>query len=274
SALAQAEALAIFGREGVDLATRWVAPAAGSRVEDAFLLYLDYDGKGARVAGDSIQAVSSSVDTVGAYAVAGPGSRLHLLLFNKDFVSHAVQVQVAGSPSAPLALYEFDAVNRFGPAGTAALTAGAVTLTLPALSATLAVAGGSGPPAPAGFYTLPPCRVLDTRNPTGAWAGPALASGVQRSFALAGRCGIPATARAVSANLTVTGAGANGYLRAFAADLAAVPATSNLDFGAGQVRANNAVVAVSQDGNAAITIQPELAAGTVNVIFDVNGYFQ
>ncbi|HXO29106.1 MAG TPA: glycoside hydrolase family 44 protein [Thermoanaerobaculia bacterium] len=274
SALAQAEALAIFGREGVDLATRWVAPAAGSRVEDAFLLYLDYDGKGARVAGDSIQAVSSSVDTVGAYAVAGPGSRLHLLLFNKDFVSHAVQVQVAGSPSAPLALYEFDAVNRFGPAGTAALTAGAVTLTLPALSATLAVAGGSGPPAPAGFYTLPPCRVLDTRNPTGAWAGPALASGVQRSFALAGRCGIPATARAVSANLTVTAAGAHGYLRAFAADLAAVPVTSNLDFGTGQVRANNAVVAVSQDGNAAIIIQPELATGTVNVIFDVNGYFQ
>ncbi len=277
SALAQAEALAIFGREGVDLATRWVAPAAGSRVEDAFLLYLDYDGNGARVAGDSVQAVSSSVDTVGAYAVAGPGARLHLLLFNKDFVSHAVQVLVAGSPSAPLALYEFDAVNRFGPAGTAALTAGAVTLTLPALSATLAVTaggGGSGPPAPASFYTLPPCRVLDTRNPTGAWAGPALASGVQRSFALAGRCGVPATARAVSANLTVTGAGANGYLRAFAADLAAVPAASNLNFGAGQVRANNAVVAVSQDGNAAIAIQPELATGTVNVIFDVNGYFQ
>jgi Glycoside hydrolase family 44 len=277
SALAQAEALAIFGREGVDLATRWVAPAAGSRVEDAFLFYLDYDGNGARVAGDSIQAVSSSVDTVGAYAVAGPGSRLHLLLFNKDFVSHAVQVQVAGSPSAPLALYEFDAVNRFGPAGTAALTAGAVTLTLPALSATLAVTaggGGSGPPAPTSFYTLPPCRVLDTRNPTGAWAGPALASGAQRSFALAGRCGIPATARAVSANLTVTGAGAGGYLRAFAADLAAVPAVSNLNFGAGQDRANNAVVAVSQDGNAAITIQPELATGTVNFIFDVNGYFQ
>jgi len=277
SALAQAEALAIFGREGVDLATRWVAPAAGSRVEDAFLLYLDYDGKGARVAGDSIQAVSSSVDTVGAYAVAGPGSRLQLLLFNKDFGSHAVQVQVAGSPSAPLALYEFDAVNRFGPAGTAALTAGAVTLTLPALSATLAVTaggGGSGPPAPVSFYTLPPCRVLDTRNPTGAWAGPALASGVQRSFALAGRCGIPATARAVAANLTVTGAGAGGYLRAFAADLAAVPAVSNLNFGAGQDRANNAVVGVSQDGNAAITIQPQLATGTVNVIFDVNGYFQ
>ncbi|HLX10252.1 MAG TPA: glycoside hydrolase family 44 protein [Thermoanaerobaculia bacterium] len=274
SALAQAEALAIFGREGVDLATRWVAPAAGSRVEDAFRMYLDYDGKGARVAGDSVQAVSSNVDTVGAYAVAGAGSRLHLLLFNKDFVSHTVQVQVAGSPSATLALYEFDAVNRFGPAGTAALAAGAVTLTLPALSATLAVAPASSAPGPARFYTLPPCRVLDTRNPAGAWAGPALASGSQRTFALSGRCGVPATARAVSANLTAIGGGTAGDLRAFAADLAGAPLASIVNFPAGRVIASNSVVAVSQDGNAAITVQTDMSAGSVHLALDVNGYFQ
>jgi hypothetical protein len=272
SALAQAEALAIFGREGVDLATRWVAPAAGSRVEDAFLLYLDYDGKGSRVAGDSIQAVSGNVDLVGAYAVAGASSRLHLLLFNKDTVSHTVQVQVAGSPSAPLALYEFDAANRFGPAGTATLAAGSVTLTLPALSATLAVTAGS--PGPTRFYTLPPCRVLDTRNPAGAFAGPALAAGAERTFALAGRCGIPATARAVSGNLTVVGATSSGDLRAFPADLPAIPSTSSLNFRAGQIRANNAVASVSQDGNAAVAIQTDMPSGSVHFILDVNGYFQ
>jgi hypothetical protein len=275
SALAQAEALAIFGREGVDLATRWVAPAAGSRVEDAFLLYLDFDGKGSKVAGDSVQAVSSNVDTVGAYAVEGASARLHLLLFNKDSVSHTVQVQVAGSPSATLDLYEFDAVNRFGPAGTATLAAGSVTLTLPALSATLAVSsGGAGAASPTRFYTLPPCRVLDTRNPAGAWTGPALAAGAQRTFALAGRCGIPATARAISANLTAVGAGSGGDLRAYAADLAAPPPTSNVSFSAGRVVANNAIVGVSQDGNAAITVLPDMGAGTVHFLLDVNGYFQ
>ena len=274
SALAQAEALAIFGREGVDLATRWVAPAAGSRVEDAFLLYLDYDGKGARVAGDSVQAASGNVDLVGAYAVAGASSRLHLLLFNKDTVSHAVQVQVAGSPSAPLALYEFDAVNRFGPAGTATLAGGSVTLTLPALSATLAVTATPASPGPARFYTLPPCRVLDTRNPTGAYAGPALAAGAERTFALAGRCGIPATARAVSANLTVVGATGGGDLRAFPADLPALPTASAINFRAGQTRANNAVAGVSQDGNAAVAIQTDMTSGSVQFILDVNGYFQ
>jgi len=38
SALAQVEALHL-AREGVDYANRWIAPAVGSRVEDAFRLY-------------------------------------------------------------------------------------------------------------------------------------------------------------------------------------------------------------------------------------------
>jgi hypothetical protein len=271
SALAQAEALAIFGREGVDLAARWVAPTPGSRVEDAFRLYLDFDGKGARVAGDSVQAISSAPDAVGAYAVAGAGSRLHLLLFNKDTVSRTVQVQVAGSPSAPLTLYEFDAANRFGQAGTAALAAGAVTFTLPPRSATLAVTAPS--PGPTRFYTLTPCRVFDTRNPAGAFAGPALAAASPRSFPLAGRCGIPAAARAVSANLTELGAGSAGDVRAYASDTAAPVATA-ISVGAGKVRANNAVLGVSQDGNAAITFILDIPAGSAHLILDVNGYFE
>lgn len=47
-AVAQAELLGIFAREGVDLAARWIAPAAGSNVEKAFSLFLDYDAAGAR----------------------------------------------------------------------------------------------------------------------------------------------------------------------------------------------------------------------------------
>lgn len=58
SALAQAEVLAIFGREGVDLATRWVAPQAPSKVLEAFRMYLDYDGLGHTLAGESVRATS------------------------------------------------------------------------------------------------------------------------------------------------------------------------------------------------------------------------
>ena len=138
SALAQAEALAIFGREGVDLATRWVAPGPGSRVEDAFRLYLDYDGAGAAVSGDSVEAVSDNVDDVGAYAVAGAGTRLFLLLFNKATGDRDGAVTLPAPLHWRARLWRFDGSNSLGSAGIVEPAAGALTLPLPARSATLA----------------------------------------------------------------------------------------------------------------------------------------
>ena len=46
------------------------------------------------------------------------------------------------------------------------------------------------------FYTVTPCRMLDTR------AGAPLASGVPLLVSAAGACGIPANARAVAVNVT------------------------------------------------------------------------
>ena len=138
SALAQAEALAIFGREGVDLATRWVAPDPGSRVEEAFRLYLDYDGGGSMVSGDSVQAVSSNVDDVGAYAVAGAGTRLFLLLFDKATSDRDAAITLPAPLHWRARLWRFDGSNALGPAGTTAPSGGGLTLTLPARSATLA----------------------------------------------------------------------------------------------------------------------------------------
>jgi hypothetical protein len=282
SALAQAEALAIFGREGVDLATRWEAPAAGSLVEDAFRLYLNYDGAGSQVTGDSVQALSSSIDTVGAYGILGAGgggggAKLQILLFNKDTVSHTIQLQVAGSPTAPsgsVALYEFDATHRLGPGGTTHLTSGAVSLPLAARSATLAIATIATAPTTGNFYTLPPCRILDTRNPTGPYGAPALAANSQRTVTIGGQCGVPTTARAISANLTLITNSNGGDLRAFASDLATPPIATAISFSPSQVRANNTILALSQDGNAAVTLLPDLPAGSVHCVLDVNGYFE
>ncbi len=147
AALAQAEALAIFGREGVDLATRWVSPTVNSLVEDAFKLYLNYNGSGAQVAGDSVYASSSNVDTVGAYAVRGASGQAYVLLFNKATTNQSVQVTVAGGLSGSLALYGFDGSNRLGAMGTVTQSGGVFSVTLPARSARLAV----------GTYT--PCAV-------------------------------------------------------------------------------------------------------------------
>jgi hypothetical protein len=109
-AVAQAEALAIFAREGVDMATRWIAPAANSRVERAFTLFLDYDGAHAKVSGASVSAHSANVDQVGAYAFHS-GARTWLLLTNKDSAAHAVTVNFDAAQSGAWALYGFDANN-------------------------------------------------------------------------------------------------------------------------------------------------------------------
>ena len=70
------------------------------------------------------------------------------------------------------------------------------------------------------YYTVVPCRVVDTRGgaPVG---GPVLQAQETRAFAIAGHCGIPADAKAVSINMTVTAPTALGHVRLFPAGVAA-----------------------------------------------------
>jgi hypothetical protein len=179
-ALAQAEALAIFGREGVDLATRWVAPTDNTKTEDAFLLYRNYDGAGAQVAGDSVRATSANVDAVGAYAVRGGsgGNTLYILLFNKDTAAQTATVSVAGGLTEAAQLFRFADAARLAPAGSATPAAGSLTLALPARSATLAVVA-LPTTAPTASNTGPYCAgatiALSTPTVSGAtyaWTGP------------------------------------------------------------------------------------------------------
>ena len=123
------------------------------------------------------------------------------------------------------------------------------------------------------FYTLAPCRVFDTRHTTGPDAGaPSLAAGEIRAVAVAGKCGVPASARALSLNVTVTGPAAAGSLSLYRADLTIPPLASNINFQAAQTRANNAIVSVAGDGTGIKVMNG--SPGTVDLILDANGYFQ
>ena len=136
-------------------------------------------------------------------------------------------------------------------------------------NATVTVAGSA-----ALFYTLPPCRVLDTRNPTGPLAGPSLQPGATRTFDVAASlCGIPVTAKAISVNLAVTGPVGPGYLTLYPGDAVQVPLASTINFSANQTRANNAVLPLASDGSGTINVLAG-TGGTVDFILDVNGYFE
>jgi Leucine-rich repeat (LRR) protein len=118
------------------------------------------------------------------------------------------------------------------------------------------------------FYTVAPCRAFDSRSPAGS---PALRAGTYAQLAIGGRCGIPATAKAVSLNVTVVSPSAGGHLRLYASGTPR-PGTSSINYLPGQTRANNAVVSLGVDG--AVVVYVSQPRGTAHVVLDVTGYFQ
>ncbi len=187
-------------------------------------------------------------------------------------------IEFAGASAAALFVAPpFDLRLR---AGSAALDAGS-TVQAPALDAErISRPQGAGidlgayercPGCGTQFFTVTPCRLLDTRNPMGALGGPALVAGRDRNFPVVGRCGIPPTARAVSLNVAVTGPSATGHLR-FHAGGTALPLVSTINYSTGQTRSNNLIAPLSVLGDLAVFSGQ--GSGTVHVILDVNGYFE
>jgi len=128
-----------------------------------------------------------------------------------------------------------------------------------------------GAPPATNFYTVAPCRVSDTRAATGPFGGPALVAGGDRSFAIAGQCAVPATARSVAMNLTVTEPAAVGHLRVYPTG-GGLPLTSALNYSTGQTRAGNGVFMLGSGG--AFTVRCNQPSGTAHLVVDVTGYFQ
>jgi hypothetical protein len=120
------------------------------------------------------------------------------------------------------------------------------------------------------FYPVTPCRVVDTRNAVGMNGGPSLDTN-KRDFTIRGNCGVPLTAKAVAINVTVANASAGSWLTIWPADQAQpFVSTINFDTSTGAL-ANGALVAV---GSTLPDLSVRNAAGVVNVILDVTGYYQ
>lgn len=119
----------------------------------------------------------------------------------------------------------------------------------------------------AGFYTVTPCRLYDSRTST------PLQSGVARALTASGQCGVPAGAAAIAANLTVVGATGEGEIRSYPNGQAPTN-TSVVSFGAAQARASMAVLPLSEDVLGQLWIAADVGSGgSVHVVVDVSGYF-
>ncbi len=134
------------------------------------------------------------------------------------------------------------------------------------------VTAGPGCPGAVGFFTVPPCRVIDTRDAPGPFGGPGVSGNATRAVTIAGQCGIPANARSVSLNLTVVAPPAHGYLSLFPANTPR-PLFSTINFRPGRTRANNAIAPLGAAGDLAVYCSVD-TPGTVDFLIDVNGYFR
>ena len=92
-----------------------------------------------------------------------------------------------------------------------------ITLLVSVLALALAAAANAQTPtptpAPLKFFAVTPCRVVDTRGPTGTNGGPIMVGGSPRNFQINSLCGVPSTAKAATLNVTLVDALRSGRLR-------------------------------------------------------------
>lgn len=117
------------------------------------------------------------------------------------------------------------------------------------------------------YTALPaPTRILDTRHGTGGRSTP-LGAGEVFALQVAGVAGVPADAKALVVNLTGVGATSNTDLSVFPTTFTG---TSNLNLVRNAAAANLVTATIGADGK----VRVRNAAGTVQVIMDVVGYYR
>ncbi len=120
------------------------------------------------------------------------------------------------------------------------------------------------------FYPLAPARLLDSR-PGGTGLSGAFQSHVGRTFQVTGSI-VPASAVAVTGNLTVTQQTNLGFLYAGPTNMNQ-PTSSNLNFPINDDRANGMTAMLGAGGTLSATYAAPTSGPTAQVIFDVSGYF-
>jgi hypothetical protein len=142
-ALAEAEVLGIFGREGVHLATLWAPPTIAQPGVQAFRLFTNYDGKGSRFGDVSLPATSSSANSVSVFASRRTADRsVVVLLIDKDPAGSSARSVVVRGLRGVARAWRYDGtqlsqIRALGPIAVAR------PIRLPAASATILVLTGA-----------------------------------------------------------------------------------------------------------------------------------
>lgn len=148
-ATTQADIYGIFGREGLDIATRWTTPATNSPTYNAMKMYRNYDGNKSTFGDVSVRAAVVNPDNLSSFAaVRNSDGALTVMVINKVAGSTPVTLSLAGFAGTGTAkVWQLTSTNVITAKPDISNAANALAITVPGQSITLLVL----PPVPPGF---------------------------------------------------------------------------------------------------------------------------
>ena len=152
--------------------------------------------------------------------------------------------------------------------------------TLLALLVAAALPSAAQAGGPFQYHSLTPCRLVDTRNGSGASTSDDGPVGARTNpgpydIIVKGFCGVPTDAAAVTLNITVVSPTQQGDLRIANLDASPFPVVSTLNYLAGEpALANGAIVPLKAGAGADLRmVFGMVSSGSLHILVDVTGYF-
>jgi hypothetical protein len=160
-ATAQADILGIFGREGLDLATRWTAVEVTNLVHQAMKMYRNYDGNKSTFGDTSVAATGPNPDNVSTFAaVRSSDGALTVMVVNKQITASATASITINNflASGTAQVWQLTSANAITRRSDLSFAGSGFTNTVPAQSITLfvlpaAMVGPASNPNPASGAT-------------------------------------------------------------------------------------------------------------------------
>lgn len=141
-ATAQADIFGIFGRESLDLATRWTTPATSTPTYSAMKMYRNYDGRKSTFGDTSISATGPNPDSVATFAATRSSDNALTIMVVSKYLSGITPVNVSVSnfvATGSAQIWQLNSSNVIARLSDAPISSGTVSLTVPGQSVTLLV---------------------------------------------------------------------------------------------------------------------------------------
>jgi hypothetical protein len=169
-ATTQADILGIFGREGLDLATRWTTPASSTPTYKAMKMYRNYDGNKSGFGDTSVSATGPNPDNVSTFAaVRASDGALTIMVINKQLTSGAATTVnlVNFLPAGTAQVWQLTSANSITRLSDLGVSGSGFTATVPVQSITLFV-------LPAAILVGPASNPNPASGATGVVVNPSL----------------------------------------------------------------------------------------------------